>query len=545
MRTGPVPSAGSIEATGLDEVVARAACLYAERPALWVAGRAWNYAELRSTARRLAAGLAGTAGAQCGILAARSLTAFAGVLGALSAGLAYVPLNPRHPPERLLAALLASDCAAVVVDDSGMSAAAAVLPACPRPLCVLFPESDRSPDWIEKTPHEALCRSAIAALPEPGPRRTSPEEPAYLSFTSGSTGAPKGVLVTHGNVLAYLRSALERWTPSPSDRFTQLFDLSFDLSVHDMFVCWSAGACLYCPPAAALLGPAKFVRCHRLTVWFSTPSTAAMMDRLRMLEPDAFPSLRLSLFCGEALPTGLARKWRRAAPRSVVENVYGPTEATIAITAHRLEGDPDERWPVVPIGRPFSGQEAVVVDPEGRPLPDGEPGELCLGGDQVTHGYWRCPEATAARFRPPEGRSVPARWYRTGDLVVNDSSVGLVFLGRLDRQVKIRGHRVELQEVEAVLRAALGAESVAALAWPPDPTAPARAIIAFAAGEPRPVEAALAACRARLPAAVAPRELRFVRDWPLNANGKTDHAALAGLMGNGGENGRGERGERC
>src|SRR5262249_22796202 len=153
--------------------------------------------------------------------------------------------------------------------------------------------------------------------PRPAPNALEPGDPwdgAYLLFTSGSTGAPKGVLVSHRNVTTYLRSVAARYTPNPEDRFTQLFDLTFDLSVHDMFLCWGAGAALYCPPESAKMAPREFVRRHELTVWFSTPSTAAFMLRARMLRPGDFPSLRWSLFCGEPLPKRVAEAFAAAAP---------------------------------------------------------------------------------------------------------------------------------------------------------------------------------------------------------------------------------------
>jgi non-ribosomal peptide synthetase component F len=237
------------------------------------------------------------------------------------------------------------------------------------------------------------------------PAHRTEEDGAYLLFASGSTGTPKGVLISHQNVVAYLRTVLSRYRPRPDDLFTQLFDFSFDLSVHDMFVCWNSGACLYCPPAGALMSPGPFVRKHELTFWFSVPSTAATMARLRMLAPGELASLRVSLFCGEALPAGLARMWRQAAPNSIIDNLYGPTEATIAITAYRApdDGTFPGKGRVVPIGVPFPGQQAAVIDADGNLVADSEPGELWVGSSQVATGYWHLPEITAERFAAPLG----------------------------------------------------------------------------------------------------------------------------------------------
>jgi acyl-CoA synthetase (AMP-forming)/AMP-acid ligase II len=260
------------------------------------------------------------------------------------------------------------------------------------------------------------------------------------------------------------------------------------------------------------------------------------MARMRMLKPNDYPSLRWSLFCGEPLPLQLAELWRKSAPNSTVENLYGPTEATIAITAYRLR--PGAHGNVathaaVPLGRPFSGQGAVVIGLDGRPVPEGEAGELYLFGSQVTDGYWKLPETTAARFAPPLGHGSGAeQWYRTGDRVVMDRDHSLLFLGRIDRQVKIRGHRVELQEVEAVLRAVTGSDSVAAIAWPvAEDTGLASGIIAFVAEAATGLDSALAQCRARLPDYMVPSQVHRAPDWPLNAGGKTDYNALRARLG--------------
>ena len=520
------------------------AARHPSRPALWVNGSFTTYRDLAERAGQLAAALSAALDGNpsgdvehprlCGILASRSQTAYVGILGTLLAGAAYVPLNPRFPTARLQAMLAASGLAVVIVDNASMPEAAALLATASRPLTVILPDAARPPDWATSARHlRFLCRGDIeekTAMTRPAP--ASGESGAYLLFTSGSTGTPKGVLISHNNVDAYLRSIARRYEPTPEDRFTQLFDLSFDLSVHDMFVCWSAGACLFCPPASALMGPRDFVRKHELTFWFSVPSTAAMMARLRMLRPGEFPSLRVSLFCGEALPTGLACKWQCAAPNSIVENLYGPTEATIAITAYRIPDDAlaAEAHPVVPIGEPFPGQHAVVVDGGGNPVDDGEVGELCLGGSQVAHGYWRAPQITAERFVAPLGACRDeGRWYRTGDRAIRDPRHGLMFLGRIDRQVKIRGHRIELDEVEAIAREAALGDTVAALAVPQGPE-PARHIVLFTAGEPGSSAAIIAHCQTRLPLALVPREVRSLADWPLNTNGKTDYAALQRLL---------------
>jgi amino acid adenylation domain-containing protein len=518
-------------AATLGELVLHSAASHGNRTALWVDGCSVSYSELAALASRIAhplleAGLVPRK-SRCAILGNRSLTAFAGILGALLAGCAYVPLNPAHPASRLADLLGSADIDALVVDDSAAECAGTLL-AVSRRLVVLLPLAASVPDWAARAPqHRYLCRSDLEGLQPMASASGEPDDGAYLLYTSGSTGLPKGILVSHRNVMAYLRNVAGRYAPQPSDRFSQLFDLTFDLSVHDMFLCWGAGAALYCPPARARFAPRDFVRRHELTMWFSVPSTAAMMQGLRMLRPGDFPTLRLSLFCGEVLPKQIARAWAAAAPNSLVENLYGPTEATIAITAFRLPADPAalDRLPdVTPIGTALPEQHTVLIDAADLPAPEGE---LCLAGSQVTGGYWRQDDLTAQRFvRFPWDDRI---WYRTGDRARSSSEYGLLFLGRLDRQVKIAGHRIELDEVEAVLQRITGTNA-AAVAWPVGGGALARGIVAFVKQVELSDQTILDECRRLLPSYAVPHAIRRISQWPVNSSGKTDRARLLATM---------------
>jgi D-alanine--poly(phosphoribitol) ligase subunit 1 len=522
----------------LSSAVLRSAARHPDRTALWVESCAVTYRELVANAAALAKPLGDVdcTGATrcCAILGARSLSAFTGILGALFACFTYVPMNPRHPLERLLGVFAASESAALVVDKNCEQLAHRLLSEIPRRVVVLMPEYTAVPDWAAALPHHRfLCRDDLDAGNVGCVTAAEPNDGAYLLFTSGSTGVPKGVLVRHRNAAAYIAGAAARYRPQPSDRFSQLFDLTFDLSVHDMFLCWTAGAALYCPPASLKIAPHDFVRRHALTFWFSVPSVAGFMQRLHMLRPGDFPSLRWSLFCGEALPRRLAQAWAEAAPNAVIDNLYGPTEATIAITAYRVPSDSASlaRLPeIVPIGLPLPGQQAIVLDHDGFPVAAGEAGELCLGGSQVTDGYLGRPDLTAERFIPPAvGVMDGTKWYRTGDRARIDPEHGLLFLGRMDRQVKIAGHRIELQEVEAALRRAAGCDTVAAIAWPLDADGLPRGITAFLPEEIR-LDGVVEGCRRLLPPYMVPASFRHVAEWPVNDNGKTDYRHLQRMV---------------
>jgi amino acid adenylation domain-containing protein len=354
---------------------------------------------------------------------------------------------------------------------------------------------------------------------------------AYLLFTSGSTGIPKGVMVSHANVLHFVDRMLDRFDVTHEDRLSQTFDMTFDVSVFDMFVGWDRGACVCCPSAATVIKPGKFIRESELTIWFSVPSIALLMKRLGMLKPGLYPSLRWSLFAGEPLPVEVARQWAEAAPNSTIENLYGPTEVTVICTGYRWDpsrSPAESEFGVVPIGWPLSGLDALVVDDRLREVEPGREGELIVAGPQVTLGYLDDPEKTAAAFVVPPGRS--ERFYRTGDLVrrpLGDGPIG--YLGRIDHQVKINGIRVELGEIEAHLREASGVDEVVALGWPRSESS-ALAITAFVCADGLDAEAVRARMAEQLPDYMIPKAIHTLPELPLNANGKIDRKALVQIL---------------
>jgi acyl-CoA synthetase (AMP-forming)/AMP-acid ligase II len=267
------------------------------------------------------------------------------------------------------------------------------------------------------------------------------------------------------------------------------------------------------------------------------PSLAATMTSLGLLRDGDFPALRWSLFCGEALPASVAEAWSRAAPNSTVENLYGPTEATIACTGYRWDParSPSEcELGVVPIGTPLPGTTSLVADEALVDVGPGESGELLVAGPQVTAGYLDDPERTAASFVRPPGRT--AVHYRTGDRVRRPAGdEPLRYLGRLDDQIKVQGHRVELGEVEAAVRDAGGVSDVAAVGWPVTSSGFGGIVAFVAAGAVEAVD--LPALRSgvarRLPRYMVPREIRVVGTLPRNANGKRDRKALVRMLDEG------------
>ncbi|HET6500051.1 MAG TPA: AMP-binding protein, partial [Amycolatopsis sp.] len=368
-------------------------------------------------------------------------------------------------------------------------------------------------------------------------RRADERDIAYILFTSGSTGAPKGVRIEHRNVNAYLEHVIPRYEAGPGARFSQFFDLTFDPSVYDMFTAWGSGATLVVPTRNDLLSPVRFVNSRRVTHWNSVPSVISFALRLRKLDPASMPTLRWSLFCGEPLTLQQAAAWQAAAPEAVLENIYGPTEMTVTCVEHRL---PRERrdWArpangTVPIGTVYSGLEAVVLDERGRPAAEGE---LCLRGPQRFPGYLD-PADNTGRFVTFDGELASehdgsatltdGHWYRTGDRVGRHDGA-LVHLGRLDHQVKIRGYRVELGEIEAVLREQPGVADAVVLTFTGEKGEVE--LLAAYTGDRQDEDDLLAALSRALPGYMVPRTLTAFEAFPLNQNGKIDRRALSSAL---------------
>ncbi len=498
--------------------------------ALVFEGRSTGYAELARGAAGLAQSLRASPAwphatnrtPRVGILGSRSEQALRAMLGACWAGASYVPIGLKLPEERMLAILgLCGLDALIVSSDALKLLSPRLLAACPPVLMCLG--EPPAPDPAAPTPQWVPAQT-MATGEVPAPLAMAAQDPAYIIFTSGTTGTPKGVMVSVASARHYAASIARTLELRASDRALETCELSFDFSVHNMFATWEAGAALYILPAAQVMNAVKFARANDLTVWNSVPSLAGMLAQLKTLAPGSLPSLRLTVFGGEQLPASTVQTWQQAAPHSAIVNLYGPTEATVFCMIQREPFHVTQGRGVVAIGQALPGCTAAVVDPQGQALPDGQAGELAIGGVQLALGYLDAPALTQARFPVRQG----TRWYLSGDLAMRDAQGVFHCLGRMDNQVKIMGYRVELEEIEAHLRSTTGTDLVAAVAWPLDGGI-AKGSVGFVATDgkqPLDSHAVITRMKQLLPAYMVPNRIVALQDMPLNTSGKVDRRAL-------------------
>ena len=515
-RKGPGGMSVQPSASPIARILERAIAA-PEAPALELGGAVLSYGALVAEAAALAARLPrwqpGRAQPRTLVAVERHFTAYIAILAAQLRGHAHVPVDPAHPAARNAAVLAAAGADTIVSS-----------PAAAADIAALLEQAGAAGQGIAQLVHAPGEAAAEDAPPPPDALPRQPQALAYILFTSGSTGTPKGVPITLGNLCAYLDAAAPVLPVAPGDRLSQTFTLTFDLSVHDIFVSLTRGATLVVPTHEELQDPAAYITDRRLTHWFSVPSLAYQMRLRGALQAGAFPGLRNCLFCGEVLPWNLARDWMAAAPRARVENWYGPTEATIACARHPLPGGALPETGDVPIGHAMGAMQLHVLDGDAAPQAPGQAGELYLSGPQLATGYLDDPGKTAAAFVTlPDG----TRAYRTGDRAARDPDGTVRFLGRLDNQVKLRGYRIELGEVEAQLRRAAGGANAVAIPWPQE--APS-ALVAAVEAPGADADAILAATGKTLPGYMLPAAIYPLASFPRNPSGKVDRKALAGQV---------------
>lgn len=495
--------------------------------------RCLSYGELEERSNQLARAIAAVrsqAGARVCFLLDKSPDAIITIIGILKAGCIYTPLDPSSPPSRL-ARIIDSCEPEVVITDSGRLGLIekALRESSVVPPVIGLVDTGELPDGASK---HSFTAADIQRMPDTTVNSTTrPSDPAYILFTSGSTGVPKGVPISHESVSVFVDWANRYFGVTENDRLSGHTAFHFDLSVYDIFGTMAAGAELHqLPPGVSLL-PNKvvdFIRQSQLTQWFSVPSVLNYIYKFNVLSQDDFPSLKRVLWCGEVLPTPTLIYWMQNLPHVSFTNLYGPTEATIASSYYTVPAVPDSGTQPVPIGRPCGGETLHILDSDLKPVPEGETGDLYIAGAGLSPGYWRDPEKTASAFIQHDINGRNVRIYRTGDLAFTGDDGEIYFVGRSDTQIKSRGYRIELGEIETALSTIEEVVESAVVAIPSDGFEGSLICCAYAPREDSMVTAAdlRRKLQALVPDYMLPGRWTEYKVLPKNGSGKIDRADL-------------------
>lgn len=439
-----------------------------------------------------------------GLIINDDIDTYASIIALWFEGKAYVPINPENPRDRNNKILLQADIK-TIIDSS---------------------EKILYQDYNLIIP-ERLIETRINLIP----KETSNREIAYIFFTSGTTGEPKGVPITRANVAGFIDAFNEMGlTIDKNDRVLQMFELTFDLSVMSYLVPLLKGSCVYTIPKDKIKYNYiyELMDEHNLTVALMVPS---ILHYLRQYFDEInAPTMKYSLFCGEALPLDVTEEWSRCLPNADIYNVYGPTENTIFCTTYKFNRSTvnKEHNGILSIGKAMKGVTTVIIDENDHILPKGEKGELCLAGELLTPGYWKNESKNKEAFFFADYNDKPTRFYKTGDLCVEDSEGDILYLGRIDFQTKIQGFRVELSEIEFHVRAVLGKTNAVAVAVT-NKIGNTEIGLVIESKE-FTTNDLLNYLKTKIPAYMIPTSVMFMDVFPLNINGKTDRKVLSKLF---------------
>lgn len=438
-----------------------------------------------------------------GFLLYDDLETYASVFGILWAGGTFVPINPHNPADRN--ALILQQAGIETLLTSHLADISHVL-------------GDISAYNTINTTEKA------GEITNPVFPQIDEKSPAYILFTSGTTGVPKGVPISHYALTSFIDAFFALGIKmDEKDRVLQMFDMTFDLSIMSYFVPLTVGACVYTVPPGGIKYTVIYELMEEQKITFALMVPSILTQLRPYFEEIHFPHLKYSQFCGEALYADIVEEWAKCVPNALIQNVYGPTEATIYCLTYDCVGDRKIDKAVngiVCIGKPMKNMIAVVADENGNILAEGERGELCLAGAQMTFGYWNNPEKNAQAFF----QKGDITYYRTGDIAYQDETGDFFYAGRLDSQIKIQGFRVELSEIEHHAREITGLRHVAAVTY--NDVGGNMRIHLYLEGFTGKKEELYVSLREIMPEYMIPSKITNKEEFPLNVNGKIDRKEL-------------------
>ena len=476
---------------------------HAGNAAMFVEDKSYTYKELGAAVNKIRKALRDAVAEDekiIGILTNEDLYTYAAIIALWAEGKAYVPVNTDLPKERYEA----------VISLAGIHTIIGVASENPAASCHHIDPS--------------ILPESAASLPF---RTVADTELAYLLFTSGTTGVPKGVPITRANLAGFVTSfETLGLSITAADRCLQMFELTFDLSVMSYLIPFLKGACIYLIPKTKIKYGYiyELMEEQALTVALMVPS---ILHYLRpYFDEIDFPQMRYSLFCGEALSLDITQEWSRCLPNAEIINVYGPTEDTIFCTHYHYSRTAENlaHNGILSIGRMMEGNDSIIIDEENKIVEEGLTGQLCLSGAQLTPGYWHNEEKNREAFFTMDYKDSSTRFYKTGDLCTRATSGDILYLGRTDHQVKIQGFRVELSEIEFQCKQGGGKANIVAIPFENKiGNTEIGLVIESTPYDTDPLKAFLST---KLPAYMMPTSILFEERFPLNVNGKTDRNEL-------------------
>jgi amino acid adenylation domain-containing protein len=523
----------------LHQLLSESAARYPEKDAVVFKDQTITYEELERESNRLAHELLvlGTEkGARVGIHMRRGINPIIAAFGVLKAGATYVPVDPMSPSRRLNYVVTKCDIKILLTLQNQLTNVGEAFPD-KSPLQTVIVMDQRGIDSPSLGSTRLISWQNISAeLEEEAPRvNVTDSDLAYILFTSGSTGAPKGVMISHLNSITFVNAAHDFFQIRAEDRFSHICPLHFDMSVVDLFVPLKAGATVVVIPETTAIFPVKLAEIiakNRISVWNSVPSALSLLANLSNLDSYDLSSLRLALFAGEIFPLKYLRRLRQSVPGARFCNMYGQTEANSS-TYYWVDRLPTDASAILPIGRPFPNFEVFALDEGGRQVArPGQEGELYVKASSVALGYWDESKKTEESFvKNPLRPDLNERIYKTGDLVRLDSDGNYVFLGRKDHMIKSRGYRIEIGEIESVLCNHPEVKTAVVIPIPDDFIGNRISAVVVPLTPSRITKSdVLKHCSTRLPKYMIPEIIEFRDSLPATSSGKVDRKELGALM---------------